>query len=449
MGEQTEPSEPSDPLADVDPALLRGLMLPRLSRRKFLQYAGAGAGAAGLSAFLSACGVSSVKKGGTNVDWATFWPKQKQAGTLNFANWPLYIDRVPASHASGSGLTGYPSLDYFAKKTGILVNYKPVINDNPSFFATIRPSLEQGQDTGWDLMVLSSGTPEANALTRNGWLTPLDQTAMTNFYKNAAKNNQFLNPWYDPGNKYTMPWQAGFTGIGVNTKYLPAGVSLSDITSLNSLWDPRFKGKVGMFADYEELGSAALLKMGIQPAESTPDQWRQAAAVLKQQRDDGIVRAYYEQGYINKLQNGDVVICQAWSGDVLTSQLSGYPELQYVTPTEGQMFWADCMMIPLNAKHPRDAMTYMDFVYDPYVAAMIVDWVWYMSPVPAAKNIITSLHNSGKTFFEGLWPTIRVAESPLCFPTQQEYATAKQYHKYTGPQDEQLWISIFEPIYQS
>jgi spermidine/putrescine transport system substrate-binding protein len=429
-------SEDRDPLEGLDPALIRGMTMPRVNRRKFLQVSGAVAGAAGLSAFLAACGVKGVGSAANqNVDWTKYWANAKKTTSFNFANWPIYIDRVPG---------GYPSLDYFKKTTGITVNYKPVINDNPSFFATIRPPLEQGQDTGWDLMVMSSGTPEVDALVRNGWLTPLDQNAMTNFNKYASA--QVKNPWYDPGNKYMTAYQSGFTGIGINTKYLPSNIK---VESWADLWNPALKGHVGMFADYEELGSAALLKMGVQPADSTPTQWRAAAQELTQQRDAGIVRAYYEQGYINHLQNGDVWVCQAWSGDVLTSQLSGYPELQYIVPSEGQMFWTDCMMIPLKASNPRAAMTYMDYVYDPYVAAMMADWIWYTTPVPSSQQVIEEYAKQGKTFYEGLAPNMAVAKSNAVYPSQTYYNAAKQYYKYKSPQDEQLWISIFEPIYQS
>lgn len=427
--------EERDPLEGLDPAAIRGMNMPRLTRRRFLQAGGAAAGAVGLSAFLAACGVSSVKTGqNKNIDWTKFWANAKQTPSFNFANWPLYIDRVPG---------GYPSLDYFKKKTNITANYKPVINDNPSFFATIKPSLAQNQDTGWDLMVLSTGTPEVDALMRNGWLTPLDQSALTNFKKYAG--TPYKGAWYDPGNQYMIPYQSGFTGIGINTKYLPSSIK---VQSWADLWNPALKGHVAMFADYEEIGSAAMLKMGVQPADSTPTQWKAAAAELTQQRDAGIVRAYYEQGYINHLQNGDVWVCQAWSGDVLTSQLSGYPELQYVVPSEGQMFWTDAMMMPLKAKNPRSAMTYMDFIYDPYVAAMIADWVWYTTPVPSSQQLIQQYSKQGKTFYEGLAPDLQVANSNLVYPSATYYSAAKQYYKYKSAQDEQTWINIFEPIYQ-
>jgi spermidine/putrescine transport system substrate-binding protein len=204
-----------------------------------------------------------------------------------------------------------------------------------------------------------------------------------------------------------------------------------------------------MFADAEELGSTGLLINGVDPSKSTPADWEKAAQTLDQQKNDGIVRAYYEQGYITKLQDGDTWISQAWSGDVLTSQLLGYPELQFYMPKEGAMYWTDAMMIPLHASNPRDAMTYMDFVYDPLVQAMIDDWVWYLSPVPDAQSVLQKYVADGKNFYEGLAPDKNVAQSTIVFPTPEIWAQTQNYYEYKNIADAQHWNSVFQPVYQS
>src|SRR5262245_29039590 len=112
MKEQDGPQE-RDPL--IDPAIWRGLTQRRMSRRDLLRSAGTGAGAAGLAAFLAACGVKGattntgeVKPGG--VGSASWWDKQKLHHTVNFANWPYYIDVLKGKH---------PSLQHFTQLTGI------------------------------------------------------------------------------------------------------------------------------------------------------------------------------------------------------------------------------------------------------------------------------------------------------------------------------------------
>jgi spermidine/putrescine transport system substrate-binding protein len=167
------------------------------------------------------------------------------------------------------------------------------------------------------------------------------------------------------------------------------------------------------------------------------------------QNQDGIVRSYYEQGYITKLQDGDTWISQAWSGDVLTSQLLGYPELKFYMPKEGAMYWTDTMMIPLHAQNPRDAMTYMDFVFQPFVQAMIDDWVWYLSPVPAAQKVLQNYVAQHKDFPEGLAPSKAVADSPIVFPTADLWKQTRQYYAFKSIADAQHWNSVFQPVYQS
>ncbi len=405
----------------IGPELLRGLTQRRLGRRELIKFAGIGAGAIGLSSILAACGVSGTSANPTtsaSTDWAAFWAEQTQTGVLNFANWPAYIDTKKGEH---------PTLDAFTKETGIEVNYKPVINNNDSFYATIRPSLDQGKDTGWDLMVLSNGA-QLSRLIKFGWLIPLDMAKLPTFQKYADPSVR--DPNFDPDNTYTITWQSGLTGIGVNRKYIE-----DDITSLDQLFDPKYAGHVGMMSDNTELGSAGLLTLGIEPVTSGPSEWTLAAEKLTKQKDDGLVRNYYDQSYLNAIQNGDIWISQAWSGDIFSSQQIGYPELEFVVPDEGAMLWHDNMMIPLHAQHPLDAITYMDYVYRPDVAAQIADWVWYLSPVPDAKAIIA---NDLKD------PA--VAGSPLVFPDAAIKAKMTDYYDFKDFQDEQTWNDTFQPI---
>jgi spermidine/putrescine transport system substrate-binding protein len=413
---------------DVDPALLRGLTQRRISRRQLFRTAGMGAAALGLGALLEACGVqSNSSSGGANASAsaASFdWAAQRLHHELNFANWPYYIDTHQGEH---------PSLDLFTKETGIQVNYRPVINDNAAFFATVKPSLQSGKPTGWDLMVLTNG-PQLSELIDSGWLIPLDHSMLTNFDKHAS--DLVKSPAYDPGNKYTVTWQSGFTGIAYSPD-APKALGRKP-TSVNDLWDPSVAGHVGMMSDNTELGSVGMLKLGIEPSTSTPDDWNKAAGVLQQQKSDGLVRNYYDQSYINALENGDTWITQAWSGDIFIANGSGYPELEFLVPDEGVMSWHDNMMIPVHAANPLDALTYMDYVYDPKVAAMLADGIWYVTPVPSAKPLVEKMPG-GKP----------VANSPLVFPDPSMDSKAHDYYTFKGQQDLNEWNNIFEPIIQS
>src|SRR5437762_2082306 len=274
MKEQDAPG-PERQEAPMDPSLWRGLSQPRLSRRQVLASAGTGAGAMGLAAFLAACGVKgnaapsgSSPAGG--VGTAAWWAKQQLHHTVNFANWPYYLDVLNGKH---------PSLEHFTQTTGIKATYTEPINDNVAFYAKIRPSLAAKQPTGFDVIVMS---------------------------------------------------------------------------------------------DLQELGSIGLLAIGVEPATSTESDWAKAATKLKQQKSDGIVRSYYDQSYISHLKNGDIVVSQAWSGDIFQADLnSKYADLKMMVPEQGMMFWTDNMCIPLYAQNPKDAMVLMDYYYGPQVQAVV------------------------------------------------------------------------------
>jgi spermidine/putrescine transport system substrate-binding protein len=287
-------------------------------------------------------------------------------------------------------------------------------------------------------MVLTNGQVLSNMMEL-GYLIPLDHGYLENFAQNAAAAYQ--DPSYDPGNKYTVPWQSGITGIGYDPN-----LTGREITSFQDLLDPAFKGKVGMFGDSLDLPNLTLAGIGHNPEESTPEQWQEAADVLTQARDDGIFRKFYQQNYIQALQSGDVALCMAWSGDIFQAQNSGSPQLEFVVPEEGGILWIDNMCIPAEAQHPVDAITMMDFVYQPNVAAMITEWVNYISPVPAAQDIVrghaAEASGGDKKYLEG------VAESPLVFPTDEVYQRTFRYRVLT-PDEQEEWNSTFQPVYQA
>lgn len=405
------------------PDPLRGLTEPRYSRRRFVRGAAGLIAAGPLAGVVSACGIAGTRNTGweEGFGWETWWREQERQGTFDFANWPLYIDRTK---------DGSPTLNAFSAKTGTTVNYRPVIQDNASFFAQISPVLQAEQATGYDMVVISNGW-ELTQMIENHWLIPLDHSRLPNFARYASA--AVRDPVFDPGNEFTVTWQSGITGIA----YDPESVGRT-ITSFRDLWDPAFKGKVGMMADNTELGSIGMLALGIEPATSTPDDWHRAADLLREQREAGIVRQYYDQSYIKALEQGDTWISMAWSGDVFQAQVTGSPHLEFVVPDEGAMFWQDNCMIPLHAAHPVDAIEWMDYIYRPPVQAQITDWVNYISPVPAAKPIVA-----------GELADPAVADSPLIFPTPAVNRQLVDYYAFRGIADHEEWASTFDPIIQS
>jgi spermidine/putrescine transport system substrate-binding protein len=398
-----------------DPALIRGMTQRRLSRRDLLVRGAAGALA--ISPLAAACGGSSTPPTAKIGD-AAWWRAQKPTGELVFANWPLYIDYR-------NWLKDRPTLNEFSRQSGVMVTYEEIIENNAGFATKMAGILRTGRPTGYDIVVLTNSW-QLTQLIDGGLLIPLDHSQLGNFNRYASP--LVKSPAYDHGNKYTAAWQSGFTGIAYDPRRTGR-----PITSIHDLWDPAFAGRVGMMTDLNDFGSAGLLYIGADVTNSTEDDWHRAGEQLQLQKDKGIVRRYYDQTYINALERGDIWISQAWSGDVFQARASGYPHLEFVVPSEGVMHWTDNMMIPMHAANPQSAIMWMDFYYQPEVAARVADWVNYITPVPDARGIIAGqLHDPA------------VAGSPLVFPTSD--INAHDYRVFRGPAEADTWKTIFGSI---
>jgi spermidine/putrescine transport system substrate-binding protein len=425
-------------------ALLRGMTQRRMSRRNMIKYAGMSVGTLSLASILAACGGdngtdATSPAAGASVDFGA-----EPGPEINFANWPLYIDTAK-NHDTGEKY--HPSLDKFKEDTGITVNYETVINDNASFFGELLPQLQAGQDTGWDIIVITNGREFIN-LTQNGWVTELDPSMRPNFDANAAAFA--TDPEYDPGNKFSMAWQSGLTGIGFDTTKVSRPV-----TSLDDLANPDVVGtnSVGMLK--ADMPDVVMINLGIDPKVSTPDDWKEAAAWLQMQKDSGTVRVYYDQGYIDDFVAGNLKATMAWSGDVLYYKLwEGYP-FEFIvpdpgasTPGGGSLLWIDNMLIPANSANPAGALQLMDYVYKPEIAQLITEWVGYMSPVPAVKDLIAA-HAKKEPDKATATALTAMAESTLLWPDDALFAKVSFGRELTTDDERSEWDSIFLPVSES
>ena len=415
-----------------DPALLRGLTQARYDRRNVLRMFG---GAAAGAALLSACGGIKAQGGKADTSKSSiekYWSAQKDTGQLVWANWPIYLD------VAGKGQ--HPSLQQFEKATGINVKYVEAIQDNGPFFAKVQPTLSSGQYCGYDVAVISSGI-YLNKFRDLGFLVPLDHNRLPTFDKYAGP--KFKNPAFDPGNVFSIPYQAGFTGIGYNPEKTGR-----EITSLEDLTDPKFKGHIGMMGNNEDLPNCALLAIGKDPQTATHADWQKAADWLNKMKP--LVRNFYSQNYINGLAQGDLWISMAWSGDIFQQNLSGKKigsQLKFVIPDEGGLVFTDNFVILKKARNPVSAMKLMDWYYRPKVAAEVTEYNNYICPVPAAQDIVKADAAAAKGEDRAYLQS--VATSQATFPVESTYAKTSVGLTPKAGAELDKWNSIFEPVYQS
>jgi spermidine/putrescine transport system substrate-binding protein len=392
---------------------------PGLTRRRFIQ----GSTLAGFSAFLVACGTSgtgtksaspsapaSTEPGASPTDAPSTVP-QSPSAELNFANWPLYID------TDDNDTTKHKTLEDFKAKYGTTVKYSEVINANDEFFGTIRPALQGGQDTGWDLVVLTDWM--AARLIRLGWVETFDLASMPN--KVANMQDVYKGVDFDPTDDHHAPWQSGMTGLGYDSAVT------GTLTSLGSLWqdDARWKGKVTFLNEMRDAVGLTMLHLGKDPSAATQEDADAAFAEMQKAVDAGVVRAFTGNDYAEDLVSGNVVLAMAWSGDVIAKQ-ADKETLVWQLPDEGGMLWTDNMLIPKGAQHKYTAELMIDFVYDPTIAAQVAAWVNYVTPVKGAQEVLAADDPD-------------LASSPLIFPSAEVLSKTRIFKSLT--EDEETYFN--------
>jgi spermidine/putrescine transport system substrate-binding protein len=424
----------------MDPSAVQRALQLRLTRRSLLRNTGIGVAGFSLASLLAACGEDGGGGGGASGEAPS--PEDIFTGepgsTLNFANWPFYLDQ----DKDKDGDVYHPTLRIFTQRTGIDVNYQDVINDNAEFFGKIQPLLAGGDDSGWDVIVITNGR-EFAALVANDWVYELDPSKRPNFDANAA--SWAKDPFYDRDNKHSMAWQSGITGIGVNTKLVNG-----PITKMDDLANPDKVGtsSVGMIKG--DMADWVMINLGIDPVTSGPDEWKEAAAWLRMQQESGTVRAYYGNDYLPDLQEGNLNAAMAWSGDVLYSQVWLEYDMEFVFAEGGALLWIDNMLVPVGAQNPVGASQIMDFYYDPEIATRVTEWVLYMSPVPKTQELIAAdAQKAEDQGYKGYANRLaKTAESPFLYPSEEFLSqTSFGFGDWTDETAEE-WNSIFLPISQ-
>ena len=357
------------------------------SRRGFLRTAGVSAMALGSSGLLAACGTEGTQQ---EADACVSTDLSDTQKVINFSNWPEYID----VDDSGKHM---PTIEAFEQQTGITVNYTTDINDNNQFFAKVRNQLGACETVGRDIFTLTDWM--AARIISLGWTQELDASKMPNVYANMQ--DSLLAATWDPGRKHSIPWQTGLTGIAYNSKLTGPISSFEELISR-----PDLKGKIDLLTEMGDTMGFMLKLVGADPNDFTADQWEAAKEKLATVVDSGHVRRFTGNEYVQDLNRGDVVACEAWSGDVIAMQFDN-PDIKFVTPTEGMGLWSDNMMVPNKADHKGNAELLMNYYYDPEVAARLSAWVNYICPVKGAEEAMASIDES-------------LVGNPLIFPTADD-----------------------------
>jgi spermidine/putrescine transport system substrate-binding protein len=349
------------------------------TRRQLLERAAAGGAVLTLPGLLAACGGSSSESASS----------KKLVKTLRFSNWTLYIDIDEKTKK-------HPSLEQFEKKYGVHVNYVEDINDNATYFGKIQGPLSRGQSIDRDIIVMTDNSRYPSLLIDKGWVEKLDKDAIPNI-KNLQPS--LRHPNWDENRDYSLPWQSGLTGIAYNDKLTDPVLTVPDL-----LENPKLKGKITLLQGAGDTMPLIMRANGDDPTKVTDESWNRAIKVVKKAVDSGQIRQFTGNDYSGPLAKGDLHACFAWSGDVVQLQADN-KHLHWNLPTDGGGIWTDNMLIPKKG-NVYTASVYMNYVYDPKIAAQIEDYVNYICPVVGAKAVLLKQDPA-------------IAKNTLIFPTKE------------------------------
>ena len=340
-----------------------------------------------------------------------------EAAELNVFNWPDYIAE--------------DTLQAFQKRTGIRVNYNTF-----SSMDVLSTAIASDPDT-YDV-IFPSARPLARELVVAGRLQPLDKSALSHF-GNLDKSILEDLAQFDAGNAHVVPYMWGTTGIGMNTAQVRAAIGNTvPLDSWNLLFDPAIAARlsscgIGILDDPMEPITAALIWRGKNASD------RSAESLDQVKRDFMAIRPYVRKftgssELIADLAAGDLCIVISYSGDVIQAQTiaaerEGGPEIAYVIPREGALRWTDVIAIPKNAKHPKNAHTFIDYLMEAETIAAITNYVAYANANSASAALVDKA----------------IAEDPAIYPppaVQAKLAGMGELSAEDTARQKTTWIKI-------
>ena len=262
-------------------------------------------------------------------------------------------------------------IDEFSKETGIQVSV-----ENYASNEELIGKLVAGGGK-YDLIQPSEYAIEA--LVKADQLQPLNQQALTNLGNLAP---EFRGMPFDPGNKYSVPFMAGFVGICVNTEKIK-----TPVTGFQDVFTPANKGRIVVLDDAREISSWALGQAGLGINDVTPETLAKIKPILEKWLP--LVKVYDSDSPKTALKNGDVDIGVVWSGEAAILY-NDNKKFAYVLPKEGAHLFVDNMAIPKTATHLQNAHLFINYLLRPEVSKKISDAFPYYNPNSAARSLLSS-----------------------------------------------------------
>ena len=185
--------------------------------------------------------------------------------------------------------------------------------------------------------------------------------------------------YYDPDNKYAVPYMYGMIGIIYNKTM----VDEADVGSWDLMWNEKYEGNILQFNNSRDAFGTAQYFKGLDVNSKNEAEWREALALLKDQKP--ILQGYVMDEIFNKMENGSAAIAAYYAGDFL-SMYENNGDLEFFYPSEGTNLYVDAMCIPKSSQNKEIAERYIDFMLRETPAVANAEYTYYASPNTAVRE---------------------------------------------------------------
>jgi spermidine/putrescine transport system substrate-binding protein len=228
----------------------------------------------------------------------------------------------------------------------------------------------------YDVVVMSDHA--VRTMIKQGLLAPLDPSKIPNAGNVAPR---FREPAYDPGGRYSLPYQWGTMGLVYRTDKLP-DFKASWATILDPTAQP---GPVVLLDSMRDLMGAALLLDGHSPNTRDAGELAEAGKRLQAARTARLLGFYGSPDSVDKVISGDAWVGIAYNGDALVKLDEN---TEFVLPAEGTIVWVDAMTVPAGSSHQGEAQAFLNFILDAEVGAALSNYIAYATPNQASLPLV-------------------------------------------------------------
>ena len=288
-------------------------------------------------------------------------------------------DAVKNQHQTGNliFLHGQNILN-FEKEYGIKVNWT-TFSSNEDMLAKVKTESAGTYD------IVQPSDYMVEQMIAQDMLMELDKDVITNI---ENIDSAFLDPSYDPGNKYSVPYQGGVAAIAVNTDKVS-----KEITSYDDLFSEDLKGSIVSLDDYRAVIGMTARSMGYSMNETDTDKLAKIEEKLLKLKDN--VKVYDSDSPKNSLISGDCTVGYCWAAEIALAQEEN-PAIKIVCPKEGPYVFMDNWAVLKTAKNSENAMKFINYMLDSETSQKVSEEFPYLNPNAKAVEALGDEYKSNE-----------------------------------------------------